>query len=142
MIYRILTYLRNFFVYKQSTSDEIVADGVLVADPDEFLPGQYIRILNSRLNDGVYLITGIMDDLLEVQGGLTAEQTDFMYIDALVIPPQLLELIADIETYVANGDSGGVKSESLGDYSVAYTGDGSWQSVFKERLSPWRRLFQ
>jgi hypothetical protein len=107
--------------------------------------GQYFRILNSDLNDGVYKypVTGLKDEEFEGQ------------IWSMAVPQTVIDLASEIgnwqEKYGA-ADSAAMSpfnSESFGIYSYnkgsASSSSGSenpnsWQSVFASRLIPYRRL--
>ncbi len=141
MLERVLRHIRTFFQHIDQTAEEIIATGVEVSDGQAYKPGQYVYICGSVLNDGVYQITAIAGDVLEMTG-LTPEDTDDVTVYGLAIPPSLLTVVAEIESYVAKNPDG-VQSESLGDYSVSYSGGAggtSWEGAFAGRLSQWRRV--
>lgn len=104
------------------------------------LDGQYFRIVGSVFNDGVYRY----DDELKL-----IDETFEGAIWALAIPKPVLDLAKEIEAWEAkNGEvaSGVYQSESFGGYTYTKATDAatggamSWQSVFRSRLSAWRKI--
>ena len=135
MIYRVLSYLRNFFVKEIHKGDFTIEGGSPVLP---FLrENQYFRIIGSALNDGVYRYPA--RDLKDEE--FTGE------VWRLAIPPEVIELIGEIERYGKSTDGriSPYTSESWGGYSYTKaTGrDGapvSWQAMFAKKLNPWRKL--
>lgn len=140
MIEIVLKELNNFFVgSKQYSEATITTDTLTIKQGNSYTTGQYVRIEGTILNDGVYQISGIAEvgDNLELTIiGLVPEEANII-LSGLYIPRQLLELITEIE---ANGSTGTVKSESLGDYSVTYDKTGNWQDVYSRQLSVWKKV--
>lgn len=142
MLTEICQYLKNWFdrgqpkFYGQITlsDDEIIFDGLSIGD---FVKnGQYIRIVGSALNDGVYQFP--------VQG--TMDETFDGAVWAMAIPPAVVRLANEIKEWstkygtVEAPAMSPYNSESFGGYSYS-KGAGtetSWQSVFASRLAQWR----
>jgi len=115
------------------------------------LPGQYIRIIGSVLNDGVYLIpedggAGSYSYLLE--GSRNEEFKG--YLIPMAVPLDFIVLVDEIKTYqdksAQDQNSGAVTSESFSGYSYtkATTLSGaavSWREVFSSRLGVYRKMF-
>lgn len=102
--------------------------------------GQYFRIVGSVFNDGVYKYG---EDLK-----LTDEEFEGA-VWALSIPPALVELVNEITEWNAkNKDAvnSPYQSESFGGYSYTKASDSatgrdiSWQTIFRSRLSEWRKI--
>ena len=110
------------------------------------LDGQYIRIVGSLLNDGVYQYS----DNIE---GLTDEEFDGA-VWSLAIPKEVVAISEEIKTWVAQygGASSAAmspfSSESFGGYSYSKGGAsgnsnasaGDWKSAFASRLDQWRKI--
>ena len=111
----------------------------------EILSGQYIRIVGSVFNDGVYQfpVADLQDEKFEGAVWL------------LAIPKDFLDLVKDIEAWQEkNGgiDSAAMSpfsSESFGGYSYSKgstsdsgsgKGANTWQGAFKARLNMWRKI--
>ena len=144
----ICAYLHNWFVKKPDGVHRDtfnISDGVI--DADFLKTGEYFRIKGSLFNDGVYIYPadGLQDE--EFAGEVWE----------MAVPPALLAIMTDIQTWEAK--YGGVESvnyspfvsESFNNYSYSKgsrsNGNSSasgtpttWQDVFGNRLSRWRRL--
>ena len=159
MLNETLEYLNNYFFEYTSGNSATVkyknyayskaltftsADTIEGDFTDTFIVGEYIYIENSRLNDGVYLISAIddtsitIDTTIDITVSTEAEVT--CLITKCYIPKQLVSLIAEIKTYNTDSTTG-VASESQGNRSVSYTdGSSEWQNAFKGRLSAYKKL--
>lgn len=142
MLYEILQYLRNWFVRTVITGDIVIENGQIVTvdgqpRADLFADDQFIRIIGSTMNDGVYQAS-------------TAELHDETFTGAvwgLGIPRAVLALVADIESWqtkYGNASTSPYTSESFVNYSrsklTGANGDSSWQTCFASRLKPWRKI--
>lgn len=140
MIQEVMQYINNYFVKFHCGLTEIQVDGLIVDDPSDFVVGQYVLVLESVLNDGVYKITGIEGNKLLFGEDVVFEVEDGeMIVCGLAVPKAFLALVDEIVAYNTK-NSGNIKSESLGDYSVTYNGDDdvSWISAFRKRLQGYR----
>lgn len=116
-----------------------IVNGELILPDDMVANGQHIRIVGSRLNDGVYQypVTGLSDE--EFNGAIWV----------MSIPPSFIALAEEIEGWI---DTVGIKmasgpytSESFAGYSYSKAvgrngGAYTWQDQFATRLNPYRRL--
>ena len=146
MLDQICGYLKNWFEKDKYVGDITIEDNVITP----YIPiqdGQYIRIVNSVFNDGIYKIP------LEEGVNLT-DETFHGGVWLLAIPKEVLDLATDIEAWQAK--YGGVdsqamspfNSESFGGYSYSKSSgasadgsnSGTWQSAFSARLSRWRKI--
>jgi len=149
MLYTVLKKLRHFYPVSYDFANAIVADGISGSfDSNDFIAGMYVLIKNSLLNDGVYKVSGVASNKLTVDATLQAESTDrIIKVYGLAIPPDLVSLVSDIESYVADNPYSNVSSESLGDYSISYgtNADGAsasdWYNAFKSKLSHYQRFY-
>ena len=146
MLTEICAYLHNWFC---EDSDMIVGNIVIgdseITVPNVVIqPGQYIRIIGSVFNDGVWQY-----------GEATFRPETFDGAVWLMrIPQTVIQLATDIEDWQAKYGSVDSKamspfnSESFGGYSYSKSGGGSagsssvptWQSVYASRLRRYRRL--
>jgi hypothetical protein len=103
------------------------------------LNGQYFRIIGSVLNDGVYKYpcSGLTDESFRGE------------VWAMSIPPSLIALLADINKWQSEygeKSQSPYSSESFAGYSYSKATDSqtggavTWQSVFRDRLSRWRKI--
>lgn len=140
MLEQVLRYLRNWFVVPDGIhTGAITVEGGSITLP--FLQnGQYFRICGSVFNDGVYRypVSSLTDETFNGA------------VWALAVPKDVLELSEEISAWrEKNKDivSSPYQSESFGGYSYSLkSGTGSdgnalsWQSVFADQLSRWRKI--
>ena len=148
MLSQLCGYLRNWFEMERYLGRFKIAGGVispLFSVAEYFLlDGQYIRIVGSILNDGIYQyhagqpIEGLRDE--EFDGAVWS----------LAIPADVVALDKEIEDWrTANEKAAGglFSSENLsaGSYSYSKTSgaamaDLTWQRVFAPKLDQWRKI--
>jgi hypothetical protein len=147
MIDNVLREIKNYFIVSQTSGSSFFANGVVVSNPSIFTVKQFVLVIGSALNNGVYQITSI--DLVnrKIHFGKDDDigsETVNCYVYGLAIPKALISLIGDIAEY-DNANKTNIASESIGDYSVSYTtgsaNETSWVSVFRKRLDPYRKMF-
>ena len=144
LITEIMKLIDKYFInYKQvEKGNFIIKDGIIdVTSP--YIKGQYIRIIGSILNDGVYLVS---DDLLTLAGA--QDEVFNGMILGLSVPRDFIKLVDDIEKFEKSSDieKRDLASVRIGEYAeTRATGkDGtpiSWQSVFRRDLDKYRRMF-
>lgn len=145
MLGQICQYLRNWFDEDSrhnrlpSWSGEItIAGGELVGFSDRLLDGQYFRVIDSLLNDGVYQYPAELKD-----------ETFDGTVQSMRVPPDVVALDAEITDWIVKNEgaiNSPYQSESFGGYSYSkgYSGGTAqgvtWQSQFAARLAPWRKI--
>lgn len=142
MLGKVLTELNNFFVRSCERITGNITGQTISGVSGTYLPGQYILIKDTILNDGVYRISTAEPGILTVETTLSDEVSDIRLF-GLAVPKEIQDLATEIQTFITAGNSkDGVASESLGDYSVSY-GDkgGGWQAVFSKRLNAYRSIY-
>lgn len=142
MLEQVLMYLYGPRVYNWPVTNRycgeinVTKDGVALP----LLKGQYIRIVGSVFNDGVYKY-GETD--------VYQEETFNGEVWALAIPKGVLTLINEIKAWNdKNGDvaTGPYQSESFGGYTYtratdsATGGAATWQTAFRAQLNRWRKI--
>lgn len=148
MLGEICADIKNFFTYKDDihVGDFVIESGTI--SPALDIPTDYIRIVGSRLNDGVHK-----------RGESGFQLVDEAFHGAIWImspPADFLALAAEIEAW--QDKNGGIdsaamspfNSESFGGYSYSKSGGSaaggsssagaSWQSAFATRLKIYRRI--
>lgn len=147
MLTEICQYLRNWFDRDRLQGRFVITGGVLTASDGTALPildGQYYRIIGSVFNDGVQ------------QNGVynLIDEPEFVgAVWPMAVPPDLVDLDAEITKWCADNATAinsPYASESFGGYSYSLRGgntaqgatDGgvTWQSQFRARLAPWRKI--
>lgn len=134
-------HLNNYFDHDRQFGTFTIADGTMTIEGAQ--ENQYVRIVGSVFNDGVYQYP---------LSGLTDETFDGA-IWLLAIPKIIVDMVGEIDDWQkANADvlSSPYQSESFGGYSYTKASGGSsanggsnvltWQSFFKSRLDEWRKI--
>lgn len=150
------TECKNFFLKDKVDPFTCIHSGTFsisggTLTPSDFLKqGQYFRIVGSDLNERVFLNTS--EGLAELKDEVFSGS-----VWAMSVPPQFVALTADIEAWRAANEKpesvaySSMASESLGNYSYSKdTSSGgksgiagaakTWQTVFYDRLTPYRRI--
>lgn len=148
MISQICAFVHNYFEFDRITNTRLVHDGNFVIQSGTItlpflLPGQYFRIVGSRLNDGVYQYPA--QNLLD--------ETFTGEVWEMRVPKDFIDLAGEIGDWVTKyGDAANspYTSESFGGYSYTKAqgrGSGSsgatltsWQAAFQTRLNQYRKL--
>jgi hypothetical protein len=151
MVGEICATIKNYFCKEKYFGTFEVRDGSLYVlssaglaaglDVDnQFVPGQYIRVVGSVLNDGVYMIGSADYTGSEIFNGS---------IWSLALPKDFLDLATEIQDWCeANKNTleSPYTSESFGGYSytkkAGSNSDGgayTWQDQFASRLNRWRK---
>lgn len=147
MLDDVLSYLNNYFAVSRIFGDFRIYDGKITykdGDTIAIKDGQYIRVMDSTFNDGIYKcyedapIDFVQDE----------EFTGAIWL--LAIPKKLLDIVEDISAWEEkNGgaDSAALSpfsSESFEGYSYSKntsdSGAITWHSVFKNKLARYRKV--
>lgn len=145
MLNEICEHLHNFFdtrdgEYVDRTAGTFaISDGVISPLSSSLIGGQYIRIVGSLLNDGIWLLPADLT-IADLQ-----DETFTGAVFGLAIPIDLVTLDSEISAYVTANPASGYVSESFGGWSgTKATGANgaplSWMSVYAARLNRWRKL--
>lgn len=128
--------LNNWFDYDRQFGVFTISEGTM--DIPRAQDGQYVRIVGSVFNDGVYQypLSGLVNETFDGAVWLMA------------VPPEAVSLTAEISEWItANADAlnSPYQSESFGGYSYSKAsgakGSGlSWQDHFATQLSSWRKI--
>lgn len=139
MLEQVLTHIRNWF-QTDIYSGQYSIEGGGITLP--FLQnGQYFRIVGSVFNDGLHQYSPEMTGL--------QDETFTGAVWALAVPKAVIELAGEISAWekkYAEVVMGPYSSESKADYSYSKAVDSqtggaiTWQSAFRARLNPYRKL--
>ena len=141
MLEQVLKHLHNWFLVTNGIhpGTYTIEDGVITLP---FLrDGQFFRICGSVFSDGLHRYGPAME--------LLRDETFDGAVWALAVPEDVVELSKEIGKW--RKKYGGIaespyQSESFGGYSYTMKSGGgndsanSWQSVFRARLNPYRKL--
>ena len=148
MLSQLCGYLRNWFERDRFIGKFEIQNGVITPlfnVAEHFLTdGQYIRIVGSLLNDGVYQYHA--GQPIE---GLVNEDFDGA-VWSLAIPKEVIALDKEIDDWNkanAKASSSPFQSENLSAGSYSYSKSSgeamaalTWPVVFAQRLSQWRKI--
>ena len=149
MLNEILAYLKNYFVIDKLYGDFVIKDGFITYADGETIPiknRQYVRIVGSVLNDGVYCH---YDD---TPINFTENEAFNGAVWRLAIPQDILSLESDIVAWRGKYEHidaptmSPYQSESFGGYSYSKqtptngSNGSSWLAVFGDRLRRYRKI--
>lgn len=148
MLTEICNYLKNWFNDNQPIfyGKFKIENGVLrsLTDGDMgIISGQYFRIVDSVLNDGVYTLDDVLEDE-EFEGSVWL----------MAVPKDVRETASKVQEWqelYGSVDSEAMspfQSESFGGYSYSKGGTGgssssaipTWQSIFADKLARYKKL--
>lgn len=144
MLEEILQYLNNYFYeFKEIGQYSIVDNKIKVKG--KYYTGQYIRIIDSTMNDGVYKIKIAADGVIELEETLINEEFAGC-ICALKIPKKIITLEGKISEFQSKYKPNMYSSEHFANYSYTMATDNSgrtatWATVFYRDLKPYRKMF-
>ena len=145
----------NNYFKQTSESGEYGISGGAIALKNGYLPGQWIAITGSKLNDGVYCVEGASDGVYAISGGSgdnTPPQDEDAFtgtVYGLGVPPGFIRLCEDIKAFdegagrptaYTSESVANLHSWSRGTNPVTGTPIG-WAEAFSARLAPFRRMF-
>lgn len=148
MIGEICAEIKNYFTYEDDKhiGDFMISNGQI--SPVIDYPTDYIRIIGSRLNDGIHRVSELTTKPLN-------DESFHGAVWVMSPPADFLALVAEIGAWQeANGGAGSAamspfQSESFGGYSYSKAsgstaGGGSsvptWQATYASRLNQYRRV--
>ena len=146
-IFRVCSYLRNWFDNTQTKyAGEIVIENGALQQTYNIKFGQYFRIVDSDLNDGVYkypvtvlknetfngLIApmAITTAVLEIMDKIEAWESKYANVSSAAMSPFSSESISGVYSY----------SKSTGANDTSKDKSGTWQGTFGAELAPWRKM--
>ena len=139
-------------------SGEISINNGSVSMPGDYIAGEWISISGSRLNDGIYVITGaeseddggiyLLGNGTDDESVLRDEPPFAGLVLRLRIDNAFLELIKEIMDFESSaGKTMPYTSETvigLHSWTKGQKADGTpigWAEIYKDRLAPYRRMF-
>ena len=129
----VLEHLGNYFERDFELGDFSISANT-IAVSKTYKAGQYVRIMDSVLNDGVYKILSFSNGVITIDGTLTDESFNG-YIVGLAVPSSVVNCISKINDYESKLQNG-VASESIPNYSVTYSSDKAYEK-FGDILEPY-----
>lgn len=138
MLDEICGEIHNYFLLPGGIHNgEYSISGGSMEPLDFLIPGQYFRVVGSRLNDGVYRYP---------ESNMTDEDFEGAVWE-MAPPPAFLALVKEIESWCMSeaAKPSAYQSESFGGYTYTRATDENgaaltWQTVFAARLNRWRKV--
>lgn len=139
----VMRQINNYFETGYRATSYRVECGKL--RPSEcFAPGMYVAITGSIYYSGVWQLGNGLA-LIGAEDGLP-DETFYGRVWFLRPPVDFLKLCDEIDVFTQKTPVGGLQSESFGEYSMTRAsgqngGILTWAEAFRDRLSPYRRMF-
>jgi len=134
----------NNYFYRWKETKVFKIENNVIEIKGIYLPGQYINITGSVMNDGIYKVETVVDNKITVIG-LNDEVFEGI-IYGLTIQKGFIKLSEKIEEYISKNTISNKSSEGFNNYSVSFTKDKNgkplqWQEIFKSDLDIYRQAF-
>lgn len=134
----------NNFFYRFKEFGEYSIKNNKIQVRGKYIAGQYIRIIGSFLNDGVFKVKSVIGNEIELEN-MNDEEFEG-YICSLAIPNSFIELNQKIKEYKSKEKNNGIVSESFGNYSYSKATNSSgnpitWQDVFTNELRQYKQMY-
>lgn len=134
-MYATLLACNNFFERSSEYGRYTISDNAIAVRGD-YKAGQYVRIMDSLLNDGVYKIASVEAGEITLDATLTDEEF-CGYIVGLAIPNEFITLAAKVEAFTNRG----IASESIPNYSVSFNAKNGVEA-YRSDLQAYMKPFQ
>ena len=135
-MYATLLACNNFFERSSEYGRYTISENAITTIRGIYLPGQYVRIMDSLLNDGVYKIASVEAGKITLDATLTDEEF-CGYIVGLAIPNEFITLAAKVEAFTNRG----ISSESIPNYSVSFNAKNGVEA-YRSDLQAYMKPFQ
>jgi len=134
-MYATLLACNNFFERSAEYGRYTISENAIAVRGD-YKAGQYVRIMDSLLNDGVYKIASVEAGKITLDATLTDEEF-CGYIVGLAIPNEFIKLAEKVEAFTNRG----IASESIPNYSVSFNAK-SGVEAYRSDLQAYMKPFQ
>lgn len=134
-MYATLLACNNFFERSSEYGRYTISENAIAVRGD-YKAGQYVRIMDSLLNDGVYKIASVEAGEITLDATLTDEEF-CGYIVGLAIPNEFITLAAKVAAFTNRG----IASESIPNYSVSFNAK-SGVEAYRSDLQAYMKPFQ
>ena len=133
----VLKHLGNYFERDFELGDFSISANT-IAVSKTYKAGQYVRIMDSLLNDGVYKVLSFSAGVMTIDGTL-ADETFNGYIVSLAVPKSVSDCVSKLNDYEGKLQNG-VASESIPNYSVTYSSNKAYEK-FGDILEPYYKPY-
>lgn len=112
-------YTHNNFQQRGIRFEGHSSDMKIYGNPQYFSVGDTIEISSSITNDGLYLITDVGADFIQVDKSLMS--IDYNLVTKVKYPADVIQCAVDLYEWKGNmGNKVGIKSETISRHSVTY----------------------
>ena len=136
-LYDLMNKCNNYFICDYESGNFIIENKVIELN-GVYKVNQYIRIVNSLFNDGIYKIVKITDNKIELDNAIDEEFNG--YVCGLKVPSDFIKLLDKINVYESHIKKG-ISSESIPNYSISYNNE-DYSKVFKAELSKYTKPYK
>lgn len=136
-LYDLMNKCNNYFISDYENGDFVIQNKVIELNGN-YKVNQYIRIINSLFNDGIYKIVKIDGKKIELDNGVDEEFNG--YVCGLRVPNDFIKLLDKINEYEKRIKKG-ISSESIPNYSISYNNE-DYSIVFKGELSKYNKPYK
>ena len=136
-LYDLMNKCNNYFINDYENGDFVIQNKVIELNGN-YKVNQYIRIINSLFNDGIYKIVRIDGKKIELDNGVDEEFNG--YVCGLKVPNDFIKLLDKINEYEKRIKKG-ISSESIPNYSISYNNE-DYSIVFKGELSKYAKPYR
>ena len=118
-LYDLMNKCNNYFINDYENGDFVIQNKIIELN-GTYKVNQYIRIINSLFNDGIYKIVKIDGKKIELDNGVNEEFNG--YVCGLKVPNDFIKLLDKINEYEKRIKKG-ISSESIPNYSISYNNE-------------------
>lgn len=136
-LYDLMNKCNNYFIIDYENGDFVIQNKVIELNGN-YKVNQYIRIINSLFNDGIYKIVRIDGKKIELDNGV--DEGFNGYVCGLKVPNDFIKLLDKINEYEKRIKKG-ISSESIPNYSISYNNE-DYSIVFKGELSKYTKPYR
>lgn len=140
MISELMSITNNYFEKFYIRGSITITDGKITL-PSKFVKGQYIRIINSLLNDGIYKITEKGGDNVATLSSILEDETFNGFVVGLAVPKDFETLSEKVDNWNAkNENRRGLSSESsLGGYYSWSANSKNVEEAFSSEIAQYKK---
>lgn len=141
---QVLSYLNNYF-YRFAEAGEYSINSNRITIRGQYAAGQYIRVCNSIMNDGVWKVLSVGSNTITLENNMI-DEIFVGTIYSLGVPVDVIKIKEKKDIFEKRNDNNKIEvSEKFAEYSSqkATTKEGSivrWYDVYKQELKKYRKM--
>ena len=139
----LMNYCNNYF-YNFREYGKYIINNKSIKIKGKYIKGQYIKIVGSILNDGVYKVDGYINGFITIEG--LEDEVFEGYICSLSVPKNFIKLSEEINQFKETDKPSSYTSESFGNYSYSKATNKNgiplrWTDVFMSEIKQYRKIY-